>query len=510
MTNFTNKRYSRRQFIKSAALTAAGLSLMPSCSSFGPYISPGKAQPDKPMKRVMGRLDFEATTLGLGGQASLQWTPADVDPIKIILKAFASGVNYFDTSNLYGPSQSNYGRAFRQLNLIPGQPGYDERLRRSIFLTTKTALRFGKGGWQKPGLINVSNGTGKSAADDLRRTLSQVFGDGQGYYPKEAYLDMVLMHTVAGMADVEAVYEGYESTDARAETIGALATLIDFRDGTNLTGLNPQEEKLIRHIGFSGHASPPVMIEMIQRDSRRVLDGMLVAINANDRNYFNMQYNIIPVAQSSNMGVIAMKVFADGAMYEKAATWTSVPDMVVRKVGSDSLPSRRLIEYTLTTPGIHTAIIGIGHIDADTAACQLEQNLLAAQIKPNALSVSDRRDIEKLALSAKEGKTNYFQNPIQALGAARDYSISQEMHYIERVVQLNWQTAYAGDEPIIRYEIWRDRQKAGQVAHTPQVSRVPFIFEETLSDKASHNYRILTVDAAGRTAETEDILLSGI
>jgi hypothetical protein len=39
---------------------------------------------------------------------------------------------------------------------------------------------------------------------------------------------------------------------------------------------------------------------------------------------------------------------------------------------------------------------------------------------------------------------------------------------------------------------------------------VPFIFEETLSGKASHNYRILTVDAAGRTAETEDILLSGI
>ena len=50
--------------------------------------------------RVMGRLGFEATTLGLGGQASLEWTPADEDPVKIIMKAFELSVNYFDTSNV--------------------------------------------------------------------------------------------------------------------------------------------------------------------------------------------------------------------------------------------------------------------------------------------------------------------------------------------------------------------------------------------------------------------------
>ena len=41
------------------------------------------------------------------------------------------------------------------------------------------------------------------------------------------------------------------------------AALRDLRDGTNRTGLNPKEETLIRHIGFSGHNSPPVMIEML-------------------------------------------------------------------------------------------------------------------------------------------------------------------------------------------------------------------------------------------------------
>jgi len=497
------KNFSRRRFIKSAAMTSA-------CLSVGPFFNFGCASTDVLMKRSMGRLGFEATTLGLGGQGSLQWTPADVDPVKIIHKAFDLGVNYFDTSNVYDDSQSFYGKAFRELDLIPEQPGYNERLRRSIFLTSKTALRFGKGGWQKQGLINVSNGAGTHALDDLKRTLSQVFGDGQGAYPKGAYLDMVLLHSVSSMADVDALYEGYDRTDPKAETIGTLAMLIDYRDGTNLTGLNPEEEKLIRHIGFSGHASPPVMMEMIQRDNRKILEGMLVAINANDRSYFNMQYNVIPVAAANNIGMIAMKVFADGAMYSKAATWTGGPDMVVRKVGSKAIPSRKLVEYALTIPGIHTAIIGTGHIDSDRAACQLQQNLLAAQIEPAALTESDRRDIEKLALTAKEGKTNYFQEPIQALGAARTHAVVQEMRDRKRAVQLKWQTSYAGDEPIVRYEILRDQKKVGQVVHQPQLTRTPFLFEEALSDEDAHKYRIVTVDAAGNTAKTEDVLLAGI
>jgi aryl-alcohol dehydrogenase-like predicted oxidoreductase len=502
MADIFENGFSRRRFVRDIALTSAGLSL-------GPYFVFGKPQISKPMKRAMGRIGFEATTLGLGGQASLEWTPAGVDPARIILKAFDLGVNYFDTSNVYDSSQENYGKAFRELHLIPGRPGYNERLRSSIFLTSKTALRFGRGGWQKQGLINVTNGTpGSHTVDDLKRTLSQVFGDGRGSYPQGAYLNMVLLHSVSSMADVDALYEGYNRPDSKAETIGALATLIDYRDGTNLTGLNPKEEKLIRHIGFSGHASPAVMIEMIQRDSRGILEGMLVAINANDRLNFNMQYNVIPVAVANNMGLIGMKVFADGAMYTKDATFTSRPEQLVRTIGSKTLPSRRLVEYTLSTPGIHTAIIGTGHIDADSTACQLQQNLLAAQIEPNAISISDRREIEKMAGAVKGGKTNYFQDPAQALGAPRNPAAKQEMRGQKRVAQLHWQTAYAGDEPIIRYEIWRDRQKAGQIAHTPQVRQTPFSFEEVLSDKAAHQYQIVTVDAAGRAAKTENLLLS--
>ncbi len=98
-------------------------------------------------------------------------------------------------------------------------------------------------------MINVTNGApGSHAGDDIKRTLSQIFGDGKGAYPHGTYLNMLLLHSISGMADVEAVYEGYDRPDPKAETIGALAALIDYRDGTNLTGLNPKEEKLIRSI----------------------------------------------------------------------------------------------------------------------------------------------------------------------------------------------------------------------------------------------------------------------
>jgi len=495
----TIRRSSRRQFIKETALASSALAL-------GPYFVFGQAQPSTLMKRHMGRLGWEATTLGLGGQASLQWTAADVDPVKIILKAFDVGVNYFDTANVYDLSQTHYGAAFRELQLIPGAPGYNERLRSSIFLASKTFIRYGKGSAQKPGMKGAP-GAPSTAVDDLRRTLSQIFGDGKGSYPQGAYLNLFQIHSIMSMADVDSAFEGYEKTDSKAENIGVLATLIDFRDGTNLTGLNPKEEKLIRHIGFTSHDSSDSMIEMIHRDTRGVLDSMLVAINANDRRYFSMQNNAIPVASANNMGIIAMKVFADGAMYDKEATWSRNPDSIVRKIGSVGVQSRRLVEYALTTPGIHTAIIGTGHIDNDPAACQLRQNLAAAQIAPSGLSETDRREIEKQAGTIKEGKTNYFQGAARPLGAPRNPAASVEERAGRRAIRLTWQTAYAGDEPIVRYEIHRDGIKTGEIAHTPQVKAAPFSFEDSvsLSESTNFRYRIVTVDAAGRTAQTGEI-----
>jgi aryl-alcohol dehydrogenase-like predicted oxidoreductase len=495
---------SRRAFIKTTAAAAAGIALMP---GYGFVIN----RVSKPMTRSFGKLGMEVTTLGLGGQASIQWTPADVDPVKIILKAFNKGINYFDTSNLYGPSQANYGKAFAGLNLVPAATGYNEKLRRSIFLTTKTHLRFAKGGTNTQGVASWTNGVaGSFTVDDLKRSLSQMFGDNQGNYPAGAYLDMVLIHNLNTMEEVDALYEGLYDTDPKAERIGALAALRDYRDGTNLTGLNPKEEKLIRHIGFSGHFSPPVMVEMIQRDQTNLLDAMLVAINANDKLNFNMQHNVIPVAIAKNMGIIGMKVFADGAMYTKDAHWTQGPSEVVLTVGSQNLPSRRLIEYTLTTPGIHTAIIGIGQVSDDPALCQLEQNFSAAQISASGLNAADRKTVENMTVALKDGKTNYFQLAGSGLIAPAKVLANQRQAGAERMVDISWHTAYAGNMPLKSYEIWRDGKLISSMSYKPQISKTPFTFSDKLSDGDSHGYSVVAIDVAGRSARSETVRVGEI
>jgi hypothetical protein len=399
-----NKKYpvSRRNFIKVSAASTAALSAM----------SLGGCNVEKvpaPMKRKFGNLDFDVTTLALGGQASLQWTPADVDPVPIILKAFELGINYYDTSNLYADSQLNFNKAFKKLNLIPGEENYNKELRESIWLTSKTAQRWGKPGWPERENVRCwSNGENvKCAVDDVKRSLTQIFGDGQGWYPEGAYLNMVLCHTLHNTDEVDVLYEGLETPLHPDGNFGALVALRDLRDGTNLTGMNPGNEKVIKHIGFSGHAHPPAMMDMIQRDEYGILDGMLIAINANDKTKMNMQYNVIPVAEARGMGIIGMKVFADAAMYHKEPRWSQTPADVFRKIGTPELPSRPLIEYSLTTPGVHTLIIGIGQIDEDPMKCQLVQNFYDAQIEPDGMSAEDRKKIEEHAKMVKK-ESNYF------------------------------------------------------------------------------------------------------
>ncbi len=483
---------SRREFMKLSAAAAAGVAVMPGLASSNTGFP-------EPMKRRFGKTGFHVTTLGLGGQSSIQWTPEDVDPVAIIKKAFDLKVNYFDTSNVYGPSQTNFGKAFEELNLIPGRSGYDEKLRSSIFLTTKTMIRWAKGGF--PDIENVRNATNgersEGAVGDLRRSLSQMFGDGKGSYPDGSYVDMVMIHNLTSFEEVDAVYSGLEDEQDTDGNFGALIVLRDFRDGTNITGLNPDHEKLLRHIGFSGHFSAPAMMEMIQRDKFGLLDGMLVSINVNDRNYLNMQHNVIPVAKAKDIGVVGMKVFADGAMYDKEPRWSRAPEDVVRRVGTDVLPSKPLIEHALTTPGVDTLIIGIGHIDEDPLKCQLIQNFYAAQISQDALSERERREIEKLGLRVRDGETNYFQMADRGLTAPRNIKLDRNEG--DRV-RLAWDTAYAGNEPIVRYEVLQDGRLVKTVPHNPQTS-LDEPFHCTL-DATGNAFTITAVDSAGRRAQS--------
>jgi hypothetical protein len=247
------------------------------------------------------------------------------------------------------------------------------------------------------------------------------------------------------------------------------------------------------------------MMECLQRDESDIIDAMLIAINANDKNYLNHQFNAIPVAAAKNVGIVAMKVFADGAMYTKPAKWSRTPEDVVRTVGNSEMPSRPLVEYALATPGIGTAIIGIGHIDNDPGRCQLEQNLSSAQIKPGSLGDGDREEIEKSALQAKGGDTNWFQVPKEPLGTPREAAAEIVNQDGQKSVRVTWQTAYASDAPIQFYEILKDGQSVGRVDHIPQTTRRPFQFESKVGADQPSAYQVVTVDGKGRRTPSAEL-----
>ena len=501
-------RLSRRDFLKVAGVIGAGATLGAS-----PQIRGEGTKLVQLMTRRLGRTDRQVTTLGLGGQASIQWTGSGIDPVAIIEKAYRLGINYMDTSNVYGPSQRNFGEAFRRLGLSPAAGNYDPAARKKIFVASKTHFRSARrpeGAWFR---TDWSEGIGDgfkvaSPVDDVRRSLSQIFGDGQGGYPEGAYLDSIQFHNLNNMDEVDMLYRGLDDPTPDKEWLGSLAAMLDLREGTNRTGLNPKGERLVKHIGITGHWSTAVHMYAIQQDSRRILDTLLVAINASDSKYLAHRHNAIEVARAADMGVIGMKVFADAAYYHKNPRFSNNPRDVYLSVGSKELPSRHLIQYPLSCQGVNTIIVGIGHIDDDPAKCQLEQNLRAAQLE-EPLDAGTMESIEdRLASLDKDKANSYFQRTGAGLTAPRNVGAEADPAMRRAAVRISWDTAYAGPAPIERYEILRNAEPIGAIPHTPQMTQKRFFYEDiTASEKKTpaRSYIVRAVDATGAMAESAPV-----
>jgi hypothetical protein len=170
---------------------------------------------------------------------------------------------------------------------------------------------------------------------------------------------------------------------------------------------------------------------------------------------------------------------------------------VIRTVGNRELPSKPLIEYALTTPGIHTAIIGIGQISDDPLKCQLVQNYYAAQIAPDGLNREQREKIELSGKAAKDGMTNYFQLPYLGLTPPQDIQVAGEEE-----VEITWNSALAGNDPLSHYEVFAGKEQVATILHQAQISTDPFRYK---GSKKKGPLKVVTVDRAGKRAESEII-----
>jgi len=216
-------------------------------------------------KRKLGKTGYDVGLFSLGGQGSLETQGDDDNCIKIIQRAYELGVNYFDTSPIYGPSEDFYGKTLK---------GF----RKKIFLASKSAER-----------------TRDGAMRDIEKSLKRLNTD---------YLDLWQIHALKSMKEINEI----------TNRTGALEAFIQMK-----------EEGVVKNLGFTGHENPKILVEMMKRFN---FDTVLCPVNACDKNMNPSFINtVVKEANKREMGIIGMKVFSQGFIFHPkgiTTTWEPV------------------------------------------------------------------------------------------------------------------------------------------------------------------------------------------
>jgi hypothetical protein len=207
----------------------------------------------------------------------------------------------------------------------------------------------------------------------------------------------------------------------------------------------------------------------IRRYSEQQLYTVLFALNAHDRLCSSHQNNVLPLAVARGLGVIAMKIFADGAFYGKEKRFSRTPADVIHTVGKPGLAaSADLVRYPLGLPGVGVVIIGTGRINRDKPeGDQLIANLTAALQDP--ASGIERARIERDAAAAHAADTNYFQEKTNTLVQPASVRTVKDGDR----VRIEWTTALAGRDPLRAYEVWGGEKRLFSLPARPQLTEAP-------------------------------------
>ena len=248
-------------------------------------------------ERILGKTGVSVPIFGLGGagKTPLSQTGKEKEAVKLIEAALNGGIRYFDTAASYGPSEDYLGKVL---------PSY----RQQLFLASKTGARDRDGAWK-----------------DLERSLKRLNTD---------YLDLWQLHHVSFAEELETIF-GQN---------GAIKALEEAK-----------AQKIVRFSGITGHHEPNVIAEGLRRYA---FDTTLITLNAADIHHPRpFSTNVLPLALSQNVGVIAMKVPAYGRLF-KPGLLTGMNEAM---------------GYSLSLEGVHCCIIAAENVR------QLEENLEVAR-----------------------------------------------------------------------------------------------------------------------------------
>lgn len=307
----------RRAFLKSGGIAAAALAT--GAGACGAAHAEPSRSPELLPTRNLGQTGHKVGIFSLGGQAALERDNNDAVAIPIIERALDLGINYLDTSSIYGgparPSERYLGQVLK-------------RRRQEAFIATKSKER------SRDGSLRM-----------LEKSLSLLQTD---------HVDIWQLHDIGTMGDVEQVF-------AKG---GAMEAFEQARD-----------QKMVRFLGVTGHHRPDALMECIRRFP---FDTVLMGINAADQHGHSFSAELLPLALERQMGIIGMKVPARGRIL---ASWTP-PSLdrqkhmwegganITTKPGT--LTMREAMYWVLSQP-VSTIIIGIDSLS------QLEENVALAR-----------------------------------------------------------------------------------------------------------------------------------
>jgi aryl-alcohol dehydrogenase-like predicted oxidoreductase len=307
----------RREFIGLGVAAGAGLLIG------GAAKAPARVEGPLPVNRKtagamptrnLGRTGYRVGVFSLGGQAAVEQPDNEAIAVPIVERALDLGVNYLDTAAMYGREQRWSQRYIGQVM---------KRRRGETFLASKTHDR-----------------TRDGSLELLEESLRLLQTD---------HLDLWQVHNLSRLDQVEKIF-------AKG---GAMEALQEARD-----------QKLVRHLGVTGHADPKVLIEAIRRFD---FDTLLLALNAADPHHLSFAADLLPLAVEKRMGIIGMKIPARGRLL---SGWTPPPvdeqREVERPARTGTITMRDALYYVLSLP-VSTVIVGCDSI------AQLEENVALAR-----------------------------------------------------------------------------------------------------------------------------------
>lgn len=238
----------------------------------------------------LGKTGREVTLFGLGGEGVLRTFGREREAVAVIHRALDQGVTYCDTSPAYAGSLDYYGVAL------------GER-RAQVFLASKTHDR------TRDGSLRL--------LDDMLRRL------------RTDRLDLWQLHDLREMDELDTIFG---------------------RGGALEAAVQARAEGRVAHIGITGHHDPTILLEAMKRFD---FDTVLVALNPADPHRRPFIGTVLAEAAARGMGVIAMKICAQGALLR-----------------GRKLAMKDCLDYAWSLPGVSLAIVGCstpGEVDENAA-----------------------------------------------------------------------------------------------------------------------------------------------